>query len=377
MTWGPGRREVWTAVIRRDPYQVLGIGRDADQAAIRKAYHELVIRFHPDRNPDDAQAAEHLRNVVAAYELLSDPRRKAAYDRHGGPVEKPGRTESRSGAAKTVRTVVTEFLDELAARSENRKRGRDVTVSVLVDFSEAVCGTKKTVRFDAPIVCPLCHGIGGDASRQGAVEICRSCSGRGRVAAGPAILGLTRECTHCSGSGRIVREPCERCRGTGMVTAERELTITIPPGTVDGAVRVVKGQGGPGARGGERGDLEVVIRVREHPLLRRRGRDVVCRVPLPVTEAILGTKLRVPTVRGGIDIDITPGMSAGQIIRIKGRGVPDERGVGDQLVELELELPRDLAPDQVALLERFAQTLTEKNSPASHRYRSLLSGGSR
>ena len=360
----------------RDPYQVLELPRSADADEIRRAYHRLAHRYHPDKNPDAAEETHHFHEVVEAYQLLSDPAQRARYDRHGGPVPdgaiRSDRSDWKEDLADAVRDTVSGLWGEWVNKG-HAVRGKDITYRLELDLSDAVLGCERTITFEGPQLCDQCGGVGGRLDRPGDVVLCNRCDGSGRVPVGPSLLGLTRVCPDCDGKGRVVRRPCDACHGTGLVSKLREFTITVPPGTEDGATKMVPSKGAPGLGGGPPGDLQISISVRSHPVLRVQGRDVVCTVPVSFVTLALGVELDIPTVDGLVTMEVPPGTEAGKIFRIAGRGVPGRSGGrGDQLVTLRAEVPQTLAPRQVELLQEFDRLTGPDQIPSSARYQAYL-----
>ncbi len=354
-------------MVRRDPYQVLGVDRTADGKTIRRAYERLVLAYHPDKNPQDPSAAERLQEVVEAYRLLSDPASRASYDAHGGPIPDRGRADG--GVVDAVREVVSSFLDELVG-SASPKKGRDIRCTVRVSLADAMLGATKEVSFEAPTLCPICRGRGADPTRPGALEVCPTCRGKGRIPAGPGVLRLSRTCPACGGRGRVVRLPCERCGGSGQVEATRRVQVHVPPGIESGALRKVPEEGAPGTGGGPPGDLLVEVVVEPHEHLERKGWDVHCRVPVTALDAALGAEIRVPTLEGSVLMEIPAGTQPGTVFRIAGRGGRRPDGTrGDQYVRVEVEIPVNLDSEQKRLLREVAESLVPEQTPETARWR--------
>ncbi|MCD6498576.1 MAG: J domain-containing protein [Deltaproteobacteria bacterium] len=361
--------------MKKDPYQILDVPRTADADEIRRAYHRLARRYHPDQNPDTIDEPHRFHEVVTAYQLLSDPVQRARYDRHGGPIpDNALPSDWKEDLADAVRDTVSGLWGGLVNKG-HAVRGKDITYRLDLDLSDAVLGCERTITFEGPEVCDRCGGMGGRLDQPGDVVQCKRCDGSGRIPVGPALLGLTKVCPDCDGKGRVVRRPCDACHGTGLVSRLREFAITVPSGTQDGATKVVPGKGAPGTHGGPPGDLQITISVRPHPILRVQGRDMVCTIPVSFVTLALGGDLDVPTVDGLVTMQVPAGTQQGNVFRIQGRGVPGRNGGrGDQLVTLEADVPNDLTPRQIELLESFQRLTSQDQVPNAARYQAFLDG---
>lgn len=355
-------------MVRRDPYQVLGVPRDAEQETIKRAYHRLARRYHPDQNPGSSDAAERFQEAVEAHALLINPAARREYDRHGGPVEgRPG--ESQPDVGGSIRDLVGGVLDGIFGSGPEQTRGRDLRYTLELALSEACLGCEKTITFESLSTCVTCGGDGGKVGASRSAVRCQACDGRGRVKTGPPLLGASHTCTACKGRGRIITVPCETCEGEGVTERKRSFSVKVPPASVDGAIRVLKGQGGASRNGGLPGDLHILIRVAPHPLLRREGHDIWLELPLSLAQATLGAEITVPTLEGRVDLKIPPGAQPGKILVLEGRGVPKkDSSRGDLLVRLDLELPTDVTDRQRKLLEEFESMSGEKQSPKVANY---------
>jgi molecular chaperone DnaJ len=340
--------------VKRDYYDVLGVGRDASDAELKKAFRSLAMKLHPDKNPGDAESEERFKEANEAYEVLSDPDKRAAYDRFGhaafGP---PG---SGMPATVTVSDMVGGIFGDLFGRKPKKAAGRDLRYTLEITFVEAALGCEKTIRFPTQAVCGDCAGTGARTST--GLKVCPVCGGRGEVKVAQGIFQIGRTCATCSGSGRIVADPCKRCDGAGRVRIEREFTVKIPPGSEDGAVRRVPREGEPGRLGGPPGDLHVIVRVTPHPIFSRKGNDLEADVPISFVQAALGAQIEVPTLEGKVKMRVPAGTQSSKVFRLRGKGLPrqgDRSSRGDLLVRILVETPTNLTVRQRQLLEELAR----------------------
>jgi molecular chaperone DnaJ len=359
------------SVVRRDPYQVLGVVRDVDGEGLKKAYRRLARQYHPDQNPDDPQAVGCFREVVEAYALLSDPGKRAAYDRHGRPGTVPPAT-SAVEIAESVRDVVGGWLGDLLGAEKKTQRGRDLSYTLTLSFAEAMLGCERTITFESPVQCPACAGDGTAPGAPGATVQCRRCEGSGRVTAGPAILGVSRTCGLCGGKGKRVGRPCETCGGAGTIKKTKYFSVKVPPCTEDGTVRMVRGHGAPGRNGGPPGDLQVLLRVKPHPLLRRKGNKIVCEVVASWKEAALGGAIAVPTLDGVVEMTLPPATRSGRTFLLEGCGMWHGEHRGTQEVTVIVETPQKLDGEQRDLLVGLDAKLRPEQTPLKRAYKAKL-----
>jgi molecular chaperone DnaJ len=331
----------------RDYYEIIGVARGATLVEIKKAYRAQAQRFHPDLNPDDRVAEDKIKELNEAYATLSDPERRARYDRLGELGLATASTATGFGA---VAEVVGGIWNDLKSRRK-KSAGRDLRYTLEVELAEAILGVEKTIRFPTRRECEACDATG---ARPGGLKTCSHCEGAGEVRAGGI---LPRSCSTCAGTGKVVADACSVCGGTGLRGLEREYAVKLPPGTRDGQIRMVPREGEPGRRGGPPGDLHVVVRIRPHPLLARDGDDLVCELPVSITQAALGAVVSVPTLEGQVRMRIPEGTQSGRLLRLRGKGVPRQSGGGrgDQLVKVMVETPTQLSPRQRELLEALGK----------------------
>jgi molecular chaperone DnaJ len=355
--------------MKRDAYEVLGIGRDADDREVKKAFRLRARELHPDVNRDDPAAEEKFKELAAAQEVLLDPEKRAIYDRYGWEgLDSRGFAPTFQGFGSFA-DIFDAFFggDPFGFGRSGRMavQGGDVAVAVEVSLAEAARGTQRTVEYEAVEVCERCRGRGAEPGTP--VDTCRRCGGSGelRTVSRTAFGQLVRStvCDACGGTGEIVREPCHDCRGRGRRARHRTLTVDIPAGISDDQRIRLTGHGHAGENGGPPGDLYVLVSVADDERFVRDGSDLVTVVDVSVAQAALGTELVVPTLDGDERIEVPGGTQPGTVVTLRGRGMPTlGRGRrGDQRIVLNVVVPRNLTPEQRELLDRFDQTLTDDN----------------
>ncbi len=342
--------------MRRDYYEVLGVPREADAGEIKRAYRELAMRYHPDKNPGAREAEEHFKEVSQAYAVLGDPESRARYDRFGPPG---GGFEA---TLESFTDLFEKLFGDLFGRQKGRRPGRDLRYTLEVDFVEAALGCQKTIRVPSRRVCSDCDGTGARGGERGRVS-CGRCAGRGETRLQQGFFTVGKSCPGCGGVGKVVLETCPPCEGEGTVAQEREFTVTIPPATLEGAVRRVQGAGEPGRHGGLPGDLHVVVRVRPHSLLERSGDVVLCEVPISFAEAALGASISVPTLDGLVEMRVPPGTQTGSLFRLRSRGFPCDGGArGDAHIRVVVETPIALTDEQRAIFVQIGNLETPQRA---------------
>lgn len=355
----------------KDPYEVLGVERSASQDEIKAAFRKAAAKHHPDRNPDDPGAGQRFKELNAAYQILSDPKKREMFDRFGvgdGPGARGGNPFA-GGMPFDVNDLNIDgiFGDLLGALGIKVGQTPPLQKELKITFEEAVFGCTKELTYERAEPCGECNGSG--AAPGTTPETCGMCQGRGRIRVqqGMIPIAIERTCPTCKGAGRSVKDPCKLCRGPGVVNKARTIEVTVPAGVDNGATRMVE-RGGNYARADRpAGDLELVIRVTPHEFFRRVGDDVVCSLPISFPQAVLGGELEVPTLDGRGKLRIPAGTQSGTVLRIKGKGVPKRMmsGRGDQLVEVTVDVPRQVDAEQKRLIEELAQALGNKIQPVS------------
>jgi len=364
---------------KRDYYEVLGVPKNADAEAIKRAYRKIALRWHPDKNPGNKEAEERFKEAAEAYEVLSDPEKRAAYDRFGhqgvgGRARQFGSFEDIFSAFGDIfgggagGSIFDEFFGGGRGRrgTAGRGQGAHLKVDLEVRLEEVFSGAKKSIEIVREETCSRCRG---DGARPGTAPVrCRDCGGRGEIVRSQGFFAMRSTCPRCHGRGEVVEEPCPDCGGTGRRPQRRQITVTIPPGVEDGTQLRVPGEGEAGHRGGPRGDLFCEVHVLPHELFRRSGDDIILEVPIGFAQAALGAEIEVPTLKGKSLLTIPRGTASGTMLRMRGMGLPrlDGYGVGDQLVRVVVEVPSRLTKEQEELLRRFA-ALEEQNVGSKRR----------
>lgn len=347
---------------KRDYYEVLGVSRNASPDEIKRAFRQAALKYHPDRNKSP-EAEALFKEASEAYEVLSDAEKRSRYDRYGhAGLNGVGIHDFARMRAEDIFGIFGDLLgDVFGPRMRARgDRGVDIQAVVEVDLREVATGVEKTLRFERLDYCERCGGRGSEPGSEPVV--CRMCGGYGQVerqtTMGFFVTRTVTECPTCGGRGTVVNKPCKSCGGSGRMPRERVVTVKIPAGVHSGQVIRLRGEGEPGPSGTMRGDLRCVIEVREHPFLVRDGDDLICRLPISFTQAALGSQVEVPALSGSAPLKIPPGTQPGAVFRLKGKGLPNLRSgrVGDEIVQVQVEIPRRLTREQQELLRRFAAT---------------------
>ncbi|HEV8306056.1 MAG TPA: molecular chaperone DnaJ [Methylomirabilota bacterium] len=345
---------------RHDYYEVLGISRTADDAEIKKAFRQLAMKHHPDRNPGDKAAEERFKAINEAYAILSDPDRRAQYDRFGRVDLPPGGIDL-GGFGDLFEDIFEGFFSGGAGRAGSRsraRRGDDLRYDLEITLEDAAKGLETRLQIPRLEGCEACKGSGLEPGSKRVP--CPTCKGRGQLRYQQGFLTVARACPHCSGEGQINRNPCKTCAGEGRVAHERTLRVRIPAGVEDGTQLRLTGEGEGGLRGGPAGDLYVVVHVREHAFFARHGSDLVCNLPLTFPQAALGAVVDVPVLEGTAKLEVPPGTQNGEVVRLRGKGMPalHGRGRGDACYRVIVEVPTKLTPRQKELLEEFERGTT-------------------
>jgi molecular chaperone DnaJ len=358
---------------KRDYYEILSVSRECDDAGLKTAYRKLALKYHPDRNPNDQDAEERFKEAAEAYSVLSDPQKRAAYDRYGH------QGLQGMGAQGFDPSTFTDFGDILGdlfgfgdlfggagRRGGGRsraQRGEDLRYDLEMSLEDAIRGLSVEIQVPRMDLCSRCQGTG--AEKVDGLVSCPMCHGRGEVVYQQSFLQIRRTCSQCGGRGQIVRRPCTQCRGERQVRTERKLKVTIPAGVDSGTHLKLANEGQSGFNGGPAGDLYVVIKVKEHPIFERQGDDLLCTVPINVAQAVLGTQINLLTFDGLELVKIPEGIQTASRIRLKNLGVPRLQGSGrgDLFVQVDVKVPGKLTREQRKLFEQLRETLPEENEP--------------
>jgi molecular chaperone DnaJ len=359
---------------KRDYYEILGVPRGADEAALRAAYRTIAMRDHPDRNPDDPAAEERFKEASEAYAILSDAERRRAYDRFGHAGVGGG---APGGGFQDFGDLggFTDLFDDLfgdlfgGRRARGRRRGRgqrgaDLRYNLEIELADVLESFESQIKIPKMRSCRACDGSGARSGTS--AETCGTCRGAGQVVLQQGFFRVSRPCDVCAGTGEIVRERCAECHGQGRLEGQQTIKVRIPAGVEDGTRLRLAGEGEAGIWGGPPGDLYVVISIKPHDLFERDGPDLHCSVPITMVQAALGAEIDAPTLEGKVKLTIPQGTQSGKVLRLRSKGLPTLRASsrGDQLLHIFVETPTRLNKEQRELLERFAEKTDVRVSPA-------------
>jgi molecular chaperone DnaJ len=344
---------------KRDYYEILGVPHSAQEAETKKAYRQLALQYHPDRNPGNREAEERFKEASEAYEVLRDPEKRELYDRYG-----------HEGLRKTGFSGFTGFEDIFTSfgdifedffgfgtgrrRTTGPRKGADFRYDLTISFMDAALGKEMEIEIERLETCGTCKGT---AIKPGTKkETCAACRGSGQITHSQGFFTLRTTCSRCRGQGFFIPHPCTDCRGTGKVKKPKKIPIKIPAGVDSGNRLRVAGEGGEGERGGRPGDLYVVLHVEPHPFFERHGDDILCQIPISFTQAALGAEIEIPSLNGSRKVSIPAGSQSGQVFTLRGQGIPhlDSFGKGDQHIQISVKVPTKLNKRQKELLQEFA-----------------------
>lgn len=344
---------------QKDYYRILGVPRHATEEEIKKAYRQLALKYHPDRNPGNKEAEEKFKEASEAYEVLRDPNKRRLYDQYGHEgLRDSGFTGFRDFS--DIFGAFSDIFEELFGfggfqRTQPGPRpGADRRYDLEIDLRQAVLGDEVTIEIPRQSNCRRCQGSGiRPGSRP---TVCPTCGGRGQITQSHGFLRISTTCSRCQGSGTLITDPCPVCQGTGRVAEKKKLVVKIPPGVDNGTQLIIGGEGDDGWLGGPPGDLYIVLHLRPHELFRRQGDDLILTLPISFPQAALGATVTIPTFNGQRELTIPPGTQPGEVLRLRGEGVPHLRGTGkgDLRVEIKVEVPRRLTERQRDLLRQLA-----------------------
>lgn len=351
---------------KRDYYEILGVSKQASAPEIKRAYRELAVKFHPDKNPGNKEAEEKFKEASEAYEVLSDERKRQMYDQFGHAG-----LGNQSHGFNDVNDIFSSFGDIFEdlfgfggggrrrgggrGRAPGPERGHDLRFDLEVAFDEAYFGCEKKIEIPKRETCPECKGHRGEAGTS--PETCPKCHGHGQVGHSQGFFVVSTTCPTCRGEGVIIRRPCAECRGVGLIQRHKKISVKIPAGIEDGMRLILSGQGEGGERGGPSGDLYVFVHVATHEFFERRGEHIYCQISVPMTQASLGATIEVPTLEGPCSLEIPAGTQTGDVLTLPGKGAPHLRreAKGDQYIAIAVETPKNLSKEEREVLEELAR----------------------
>ena len=374
--------------MNKNPYEVLGVAKNANDDEIKKAYHKLVMKYHPDRNPGDKDAEEKFKEVNNAFDILKDPQKRAAYDRFGDAAFGAGNGASAGfgggnpfggaggfhfdmGGGAGMEDILREamrgfgfggFGDDMGGGRARQQRGRDLLDSVTIDLKDAYFGTTHTVNFSSNVECDKCHGFGTSDGKE--APVCPRCHGAGVVQGRQGFFAVEMPCPECNGLGHKIDKKCSKCDGTGAINKQRTLEVKIPAGVEDGTRLRLGGQGEAGQNGAPSGDFYIDVRVRPDNRFERDGNDLIMRVDVPFTTLALGGEIEIETIDSKkLSVNVSSGTQVGDRLRVRGHGMPNARRVGsygDLYIEVAMRVPTKLTDKQKKILSEFADTKPAK-----------------
>ena len=358
---------------KRDYYDVLQMHRNASEAEIKKAYRKMAFKYHPDQNSGDPQAEAKFKELTEAYGVLSDAQKRALYDQYGheGLQQQAGGGFNGGGFGDIFGDLFGEVFGASGGRRRSSGRaGESLRYNLDIEFDEAVFGTQAKIKIPRHKTCDICNGSGVEAGAE--PEVCPTCKGHGQVRFQQGFFSVSQACSTCRGEGTITKNPCKQCAGTGRQREEKNLSVKIPAGVETGTRLKLLGEGGAGSKGGPPGDLYVVIQVKEHPFFHRRGNDIYCQIPISFAQAALGAELEVETLEEKEKISVSEGTQSGDLLYIRGKGVPHLNGYGrgDQIIELLVVTPKNLNARQ---RELFVELAKEDGDESTHEHKSFFS----
>ena len=358
---------------KADYYEVLGVSRDCSEQELKSAYRKQALKYHPDRNPGDRAAEEKFKEASEAYQVLSDADKRAAYDRFGhAGLNGQGFGAGPFAGGVDLTDIFGDFFGEMfsmggtgrGATRSRQQRGDDLRFDLTIDFEDAVFGKETEVKIRRLETCGACHGRGSASGR--GPSVCGQCKGHGQIRYQQGFFSVARTCGACAGSGTVIGDPCPICRGEGRAATEIKLNVKVPPGVEEGTRIRYGGEGDAGRMGGPKGDLYVILSIRPHDFFERHGHDLHCVIPISFPQAALGAEFEIPGIDGAVTIKIPEGTQSGRELRVRGRGVPflNERGKGDLVVRVDVQIPRKLSRAQREMVVKLGETMAVDNKPA-------------
>jgi molecular chaperone DnaJ len=359
-------------VTKLDFYEVLEVSRDASDQELKTSYRKLAMQYHPDRNPNNPEAEERFKTCSEAYQVLSDPEKRAAYDRYGHAAFQGGGPTGGSpfGGAQDLGDIFGDLFGEMfnmggTRRASRVQRGRDLRYDLTLEFEQAVFGTEQEIGIRRQEACDTCRGTGSANGKS--PTTCTGCGGRGQVRFQQGFFSVAKTCVRCGGTGTTISDPCAACRGEGLQAKKHEILVKVPAGVEQDTRIRYQGEGEAGRFGGPAGDLYVVLNVKAHKFFERDGDDLHCVIPISFPQAALGAELQIETLEGPATIKIPEGTQSGREFRLRAKGVPhlNEHGKGDLIVEIRVATPSRLNKTQKDLLRQLSETMLVENTPTS------------
>jgi len=361
-----------TRVSKADYYEILGVSREATDQELKSAYRKLAMQHHPDRNPGDHTAEERFKEASEAYQVLSDADKRAAYDRYGhAGLSGGGPGFGPFAGGVDISDIFGDLFGEMfsmgghAQRPSRQQRGDDLRFDLTIHFEAAIFGAETEVKVRRLEVCATCEGRGSASGR--GPTVCGQCQGRGQVRYQQGFFAVARTCSACGGTGQVIADPCQSCRGEGRALKEIKLNVKVPRGVEDGTRIRYTGEGNAGRAGGPAGDLYVVLSILRHEFFERDGHNLRCVIPISFPQAALGAEIEIAAIDGPVNLKIPEGTQSGRELRVRGRGVPflNNKGNGDLIVKLMVQIPKKLTRSQRELISQLAESLSVENKPAS------------
>ena len=359
---------------KEDYYKLLNVDKNASDSELKKSYRRLAMKFHPDRNTSNPDAEQKFKDIKEAYEVLSDPKKRSAYDQfgHAGVASSMGGGAGGVGGAGSFSDIFGDVFGDIfggGGRQGGANRGSDLSYNMELSLEEAVAGTEVKIRIPVKATCGECHGSG--AKKGSSPVTCSTCHGHGNVRMQQGFFSVQQTCPNCRGSGQQIKDPCRKCHGQGRVQENKTLSVKVPAGVDTGDRIRLGGEGEAGAHGGTAGDLYVQIHVRDHAIFKRDGADLFCEVPISFPTACVGGELEVPTLAGKVKLKIPAETQTGKLFRLRGKGVKPVRGgaIGDLLCKVQIETPVRLTKEQKTLVKELSESLSgggKHHSPQEH-----------